>query len=58
MKTKALFLFIFLLFGLTSSSLSQVGLNLGNEYGLGLMVQIGSPQTKLEVGGGLTPLLY
>lgn len=52
MKTKALFL----LFGFTSSSLSQVGLNLGNEYGLGLIVQIGSPQTKLELGGGLTPL--
>jgi len=57
MKTKSLFLFIFLLLGFTSSSLSQVGLNLGNEYGLGLMVQIGSPQTKLELGGGLTPLL-
>jgi len=57
MKTKVLFLIIFLLSGLNASSIAQVGLNLGNEYGLGLMVQIGSPQTKLELGGGLTPLL-
>jgi hypothetical protein len=56
MKTKSLFLFIFLLLGFTSSSLSQVGLNLGNEYGLGLMVQLGTPKIKLEFGGGLTPL--
>ena len=56
MKNKVISLSILLLIILWSSSHAQVGINLGNEYGMGLMIQAGSPAVKIEIGGGLMPL--
>lgn len=44
-------------FLLISSATAQIGLNAGNDYGLALAAEVGSYKTKLEVGGGLTPIL-
>ena len=57
MKSNVVFVSIFLLFVLTSSSNAQVGLALGNEYGFGIITQFGPPSAKIELGGGLTPLV-
>ena len=57
MKSKVILITALLLVALASYSNAQVGLALGNEYGFGLMAQLGSPAARLELGGGLTPLV-
>ena len=56
MKFRVMSLSILILLILWSFSHAQIGLNLGTEYGFGLMIQAGSPAVKVEIGGGLTPL--
>jgi len=36
---------------------AQIGINLGTEYGFGVITQTGSEAIKLELGGGISPLL-
>jgi len=56
MKSKSAFLTVLFLLTFCASSKAQVGLTLGTEYGLGGIVQVGSPAVKLEIGGGAAPL--
>lgn len=61
LKNKTRFiLFFFTIFLLIKASLGygQVGLTAGTEYGFGLMAQVGTDAAKLEIGGGLAPLLF
>jgi hypothetical protein len=37
-------------------SFSNIGVNIGNEYGIGLIVRAGSNRIYFEAGGGLLPL--
>jgi len=57
MKIKYLILITIIIIFSVSNIRGQVGFTVGNEYGIGLVAQVGSPKTKLEVGGGLSPLL-
>jgi len=56
---KIQYLIFALLILLLSSSLvtAQIGITLGNEYGFGLVAQLGTSQAKLEAGAGFLPLL-
>ena len=38
-------------------SFAQVGISLGTEYGFGLAAQLGNRNVKIELGGGLVPVL-
>ncbi|MBN2105388.1 hypothetical protein JW835_15220 [bacterium] len=56
---KKLFAAALILVVLSTFSYGQagVGFNLGTEYGTGLLAQFGTQKVKLEIGGGVTPIL-
>lgn len=56
MKTKLLVSGILILLSSFSFANGQVGFTVGTEYGIGIIAQVGSPATKVEIGGGLAPL--
>ena len=55
-KVKLLLWVIAMLLCVFTVSEAQVGLAIGNEYGMGLIAQVGPPEAKVKVGGGLVPL--
>ncbi len=57
MKTKHVILIFIILICSSSYVHSQIGLTLGNEYGVGAIGQVGTHQVKLEAGAGFLPLL-
>ena len=52
MFTVIVFLFV------PSILFAQVGFTAGNDYGIGLIGQVGTYGAKLEVGGGVTPIFF
>lgn len=55
---RILFILLICFFSFTSLVFTQVGLTLGNEYGIGGILKIGSDNLKIEAGGGLAPFLF
>ncbi len=55
--SKGMCIFFVILF-LPCALHAQAGFTAGNDYGIGVIGQIGSYGTKLELGGGVTPIFF
>lgn len=57
MGTKYFIFIVLITFLLITNANGQVGLCVGNEYGIGVVAKVGPPAIKFEAGAGLSPLL-